>query len=536
MALELPYVSYNMFIDMLRPFKVVRTPTRSPERLRWVSSIHWKQNYVPAREMALVCKASDLRKAVQQFPEALILVLEDDCIAEDLDGYDSVMVIAEGPATEGLLEWLQASFLAVQSWTNEILRIEPSPQALKAALDKSGRLISAPLLLYERNNQPIAKSLFNVGNPLCKAYLSRENEVLNSVRMLSRSPVVFKGGKTQLIVENILLGGDDIDGLLLVALFEAPPTAGQRDLLQMLAVLLEGRPDLQMKKLKSTQITSYALFDSLVNGRYVGNRQLEDYAQRLGVPLDAEYRLYGFFPKENVQLSFISDLSLALRKVNKGKNIVVMYEDRLYLLLYSKGFDDSLSNKVVENQLTPFVPEGCGFFAVSQVYDGVTNLKYAFQQVDLVSRQTLQIDLATWFTMSDGESRRICYTFEEALRYLLVDSALMSPELRDFSFSHTILDKIIKEDAQNGCDDARMLALYIHHERKATVVAEKLHVHRNTVLYRVGKIADRFGLDFNESWTRERVLFDFAILYAKLNHNPDLFKKITGLDEPPSVW
>lgn len=537
MTIEIPSISYHMLLDAMRPCKIISEPSRQPAKIRWVSSLNWKQVFIPLREMAFVCSSSEMREASLSFPESLLIVISrEEAPAEYEAVSNPIIVVNDSPSASGLLERIQSYLLSIQSWNNEIARISPSPKALKTALDISGRLISAPLLLYGRDNQAISRSLFNIRNPLCKAFLGRESEIVNSVRMLHRPSVSFKEGKGAIVVENALLGSERSDQLLLLALFESQPSPGQRDTLRMLVELLESRPDLQTRKMKERQVTPYELFDNLANGKYVSKGQLNDYATSLRIPLDAEFRLFGFIQdKSSEQKPSINDLALSLRKVNRGKNLTVVYDDRLYLLLYSKGFDNSLANKVVEDQLSPLVEQTSGFFAVSQVFDEITNLKFAYQQVDVVAKHKTHIDLSSWFTMAGQENRRLCYTFEETLRFLLVDPEGMSPELRDFSFSHTILDKIIKEDAENGCDDARMLASYIHHERKATVVAEKLHVHRNTVLYRIGKIADRFGLDFNESWTRERVLFDFSILYSKLIHDPELFKKVTGLDRPPSI-
>lgn len=532
-AAEIPPISYHMLLDAMQPCKILKEPPRWPAKIKWVSSPRWSQNFIPSKEIAFVCSIQETKRTSLLFPESLLIVISDRGIPAECETIPNPTIIVKDDfSASSLLERLQGYLLLVQSWRNEITKIPPSPKALKTALDISGRLIAAPLLLYGKDGQAISKAFFNIRNPLCKAFMRREREIVNSVRALHRPSVPFKEGKGTLFIENAVFGNEKTEQILILALFESQPTIGQRDTLYMLVELLESRPDLQTRKMRGRQITPYELFDNLANGRYISKTQLNDYATNLRIPLDAEFRLFGFIQDKPETRGCIDDLALALKKVNRGKSLIVTHDERLYMLLHSKGFDDSLANKVVEDQISPLAKGVSGFFAVSQVFDEITNLKFAYQQIDVVAKHKAHIDLSSWFTMANQDERRLCYTFEEALRFLLVDPEGMSPELRDFSFSHTILDKIIKEDAENGCDDARILASYIHHERKATTVAEKLHVHRNTVLYRIGKIADRFGLDFSESWTRERVLFDFSILYAKLIHNPDLFKKVTGLEPP----
>jgi DNA-binding PucR family transcriptional regulator len=139
------------------------------------------------------------------------------------------------------------------------------------------------------------------------------------------------------------------------------------------------------------------------------------------------------------------------------------------------------------------------------------------------------IDYERQFIVADNDEFRSYYSFEEVLKYAITIEGAMSAELRDFSFSHTIFDKIIAEDNVHGSNDARILAAYVYHERKATVVAEKLHIHRNTVLYRIEKIEKRYGLNLSERWSRDRVQFDLSILYAKITRNPNLYQDIFNM-------
>ncbi|WP_165053042.1 MULTISPECIES: CdaR family transcriptional regulator [unclassified Adlercreutzia] len=529
MAVDIPYISYHMIIDALRPCTIISEPERKTARFKWVSSVHWEKGVIPERDMLFVCSAKAAPQAAALYPGALLIVMADAPALEGLGELGSPMIVVEqSSAPTGLLQKLQNYFLLIQSWQSELAHVTTSPDGFRQMLNKSARIIGAPLLLYGNDAQPLAKALTNIGSPLCKDFLCREREIVNSVRMIRRSPVSFKNGPSDLVIENATIGEEKGSQLLLMALYEREPSRGQRDLFDMLATSLSSRADLQTGRFDPVRYSFFALFDDLVNGRYVSRGQLNDYASNIRIPLDAEFRLLCFEPREGVPRENLSDLALTLKRINGGRSATVVYDDRLYLLLYSKGLDNSLSNRAIEEQLLPHCDPAKGFVAVSQVFDEITNVKFAYQQIQLVSKYKDNINLAYWFTMSGEERGKLCYTFEEALRFLVVDSDEMSPALRDFSFSHTILDKIIAENAANGGDDARILATYIHYERKATVVAEKLHMHRNTVLYRIGKIENRFGLDFDENWSRDRLLFDFSILYSKLIHDPELFRKIVG--------
>ena len=60
---------------------------------------------------------------------------------------------------------------------------------------------------------------------------------------------------------------------------------------------------------------------------------------------------------------------------------------------------------------------------------------------------------------------------------------------------------------------------YLSCERNATIVAERLHLHRNTVLYRIDKIQKRFDLDLSSQGVREKMLVDFKVFFLMQNRS-----------------
>lgn len=86
------------------------------------------------------------------------------------------------------------------------------------------------------------------------------------------------------------------------------------------------------------------------------------------------------------------------------------------------------------------------------------------------------------------------------------------------AFSHTILQKIKAEDVARGTYHFELFWFYLYFERNATAVAEHLHLHRNTVLYRMGRIQERFDLDLSQQEVREKMLIDFKVFFLMENH------------------
>lgn len=82
-----------------------------------------------------------------------------------------------------------------------------------------------------------------------------------------------------------------------------------------------------------------------------------------------------------------------------------------------------------------------------------------------------------------------------------------------FCFSHNILQKMHQADQQNKTNYLALFWFYIHSGCNATETAQRLHVHRNTVLYRIDLIQKRFDFDLKDPMARDRMMLDFKFFF-----------------------
>ena len=92
-----------------------------------------------------------------------------------------------------------------------------------------------------------------------------------------------------------------------------------------------------------------------------------------------------------------------------------------------------------------------------------------------------------------------------------------------FCFTHTVVEKIHAEDERDGTNYLALFWHYLNSGRNATAVAQRLHMHRNTVLYHIEKIQKRFDFDLSFPGPRERMLLDFKAFF--LNNGKDSIEK-----------
>ncbi len=103
------------------------------------------------------------------------------------------------------------------------------------------------------------------------------------------------------------------------------------------------------------------------------------------------------------------------------------------------------------------------------------------------------------------------FFFHEAFPFYLVDPEPKDEGLMRFIFDVSFLPSLLEEDATKGTNDFRLLWTYLLNERNATKTAQALFVHRNTVLYRVERIQERFQIDLDDSNIREKLLLDYRM-------------------------
>jgi hypothetical protein len=84
--------------------------------------------------------------------------------------------------------------------------------------------------------------------------------------------------------------------------------------------------------------------------------------------------------------------------------------------------------------------------------------------------------------------------------YRLLAAVSPQDELRDFA--HDVLGPLIAHDRRSGSDLLRTLEIYVSTGGSPQETAEQLHTHRNTVLYRIDRIAKLLGVDMRDAQQR----------------------------------
>lgn len=261
----------------------------------------------------------------------------------------------------------------------------------------------------------------------------------------------------------------------------------------------------------STNSPSFFFFNRLLEGDTIDEKYLETRKDALGLTTMNRYKLVILDLDVNFDVPRLKRVKKACSKVNGGKVHVFPYRDKLLMLLYGSVSDDQLEHvnimqDIKANIFDPFNIQA----SISSIFYNITELNMAYQQA-LIAFQYRPAIMRARFA-DDNYNNEALVTFEAALMYYLIDDVKRDEQFVRFAFSSSVPNTLYREDLENGTNHLSILWCYLYNERNATAVAELLHMHRNTVLYNIQKIEQRFGLDLDDKTVRDWILLGFRYL------------------------
>lgn len=118
------------------------------------------------------------------------------------------------------------------------------------------------------------------------------------------------------------------------------------------------------------------------------------------------------------------------------------------------------------------------------------------------------------------------YFFSKYYIYLLFDCYKARAPLSELCISY--LTDLSTSD-RCGCSDIEVLYHYLRSERNISLTGRKVHMHRNSVIYRVQRITETLNIDLDDPDVRFRLMLSFKILESE---NGALFD--TNVEDTPT--
>lgn len=259
--------------------------------------------------------------------------------------------------------------------------------------------------------------------------------------------------------------------------------------------------------------------NDLIAGDLDDESAIVERCQYVGVPYEATFCVFYAKSEENsVPLTrLLADVSFA---VAPAKTILV--DDAVVVLCFncSAATCDTLclerscmrKGKTIAMRLGDLMARfglSCGRSAKFSRLSGVS---IAYEQARIayeLGMRGVLADVAVKSSASADAWGRV-FPFEKChLDYLMGQLTERQRLIACSTYADAVLSAIAEQDAEANTDNYEFLYSYLAHERRTSVVAEALHMHRNSVNYRVSRIQEQFNLDLDDPKLR----FDLIVAY-----------------------
>jgi hypothetical protein len=497
-----------------------------------------------------IVDAKAARGFLAEHVEAFCLVIQpEDDLSVWLSEYgDRVCAVCSQLDVVQIFAQVQGLFSQIALWTSAMELALARRASLQQLLDEGEQVLPDFIYLYdgEQNLLACTKSMVppsssyveleKTGNLRPGQILSRARKDFEAVAHGDLLVWVERAGGEQAGTEgrgcrlfsSIEVAGAGVCTIVMVG-GRGQPTKGQVTLFALFVSYAQRLCRAQWRRSAALgALPRHELLDRLLDGRQLHNSYIETQARRLSVPTDAELKLLQIGPLPPQCQASLSSVLKEAGKLNGGECIAFGHEDRLLVLCHCEKGDERLSVRRMDADVRRHIQRPFGATASSsQVFPYLKNLELAYRQTNIAYDFKEAVDAERLGSGPSGPSGpKAVYAFEDAFLFYRISQPEPDARFLAFSLSHTILEKIRAEDVEHGTDDMRLLWLYLQSERRASVVAEALHMHRNTVIYRIERIRRRFDIDFTEQGARERLLLDYKVYFLAATGRHQLARKI----------
>jgi sugar diacid utilization regulator len=234
----------------------------------------------------------------------------------------------------------------------------------------------------------------------------------------------------------------------------------------------------------------------LLDGKITDKGVVEEKLEYMGLDLKNDLYLLVIMPNSNQTVNIPEQyVKRHLEAMLGGK--AVTYKDYLIIILSRQG--DNPLDEDSEKSLKDFLNEHGLLGALSRRFTHFLHLRKHFKQ----AVKALELG-------SRLNSHETLFFYENYVLQHLLDMQTVNENIKDFC--HPAIFKLMEHDRENNTCYMQSLYSYIYNFRKMGELANTLHVHRNTLNYRIRKMEEIMNVSLYDTDQLFRLYLSFKIL------------------------
>ncbi|MCR5153305.1 MAG: PucR family transcriptional regulator ligand-binding domain-containing protein [Lachnospiraceae bacterium] len=189
---------------------------------------------------------------------------------------------------------------------------------------------------------------------------------------------------------------------------------------------------------------------------------------------------------------------------NISHNAHFFYYNGYFLLIFN-AVDDASRDEIMEgflHRVKQRMPDQEVFVGIGSPVNDVSDVHISYKRAEYALKCAM-------------EEGKLSESFDELglerLFYAVSDTRLLK-EMRD-----ELLKPLMEYDEKHSSDLIKTLSLYLKHNGSVSKVSAEMFIHKNTIIYRMGKIKELLGNDLEDGITRLSYYLA-TLIYIKNNH------------------
>ncbi len=290
-----------------------------------------------------------------------------------------------------------------------------------------------------------------------------------------------------------------------------PATPAIIDLFSMLTDVLEVYTE-QRWESKNRYHHPYDTFiNDLLEGSVSSASIIEERAKSLGIATRGKFYLF-MIPIVDTDAYSIYRMEGELSAIFPRNDLFCVYDENLIVISRREDFfsPDGLE---IREQLKGFLNKYDTVCGISSSFESLSELPIVMKEASAaitVRREMKWQNLFLYGIERADEYPLLPFDYYFVTYFTCCDGFDLSIWRR--SAYYKSLQAVYNYDQRHGADNLRLLQTYLLYERKATETAAILHLHRNSIVYRVTRIEEMLGLDLDDARTRQGIIASYAML------------------------
>jgi len=199
------------------------------------------------------------------------------------------------------------------------------------------------------------------------------------------------------------------------------------------------------------------------------------------------------YDKDNIYITYLSDV---LEQIISGSKSVI-YRDNIVLIV-SRSSELSLQEQDMK-EMVLFLKNNNIYCGISRCFQELVDLKEYYQQ----SIKALEYG-------KHMKKDEFVFLYEDFVLCHFIDMISRNNDLGQLC--HTSIFKLEEYDRKNNCSYMHTLYTFLKNSKKLIETANELHIHRNTLSYRLKSIEEIMGINLEDVDVILHLLFSFKIM------------------------